>query len=215
MRLAKISYPLADELVERIVGFWRWAVDHVPMITNQHSLLEKCRVGACITELPSLFVAHVINLAVSFRICIVAAASATTRKARFRNHICRLLWTRKRNEMKLFVKCRSTTMCEKTAFHKPFNRKRKQSKSINICTFAQLDFNVYQRWQFNNCYNKTNINRTLSVASIAGSSDFSLRWICIRSTVHILCLLSLQNQSRRLCSVIVFSSLDSWRRQKM
>lgn len=38
------------------------AVDHVPVVADQHPLLEQCRVGARVAELPPHAVTHVVHL---------------------------------------------------------------------------------------------------------------------------------------------------------
>ena len=70
-----------DQQVCRIVAFRLGAVDHVPVVTDEHTLLEQCRIGTGVAELPPEPVAHVVDLAARFNVRIVAGRPASTGKA--------------------------------------------------------------------------------------------------------------------------------------
>lgn len=51
-----------NQQVGRVVAFRLRAVDHVPVVTDEHPLLEQGRIWASIAKLPSQPIAHVVNL---------------------------------------------------------------------------------------------------------------------------------------------------------
>jgi len=54
---------LADQLVGAVVQLRAVAVDHVPVVTDHHTLLEERLVGTSVCEPASLQVTHVVQLA--------------------------------------------------------------------------------------------------------------------------------------------------------
>lgn len=61
-----------DQQVRGIISLGFRAVYHVPMVTDQHALLEECRIRTCVTELTTETVAHVVQLASRVHVSVIA-----------------------------------------------------------------------------------------------------------------------------------------------
>lgn len=72
------THLLTDEPVETVVSLRFSAIDHVPVIADEHALLKECRIGTQVIVLTALLIAHVICLTVGFDVGVIACRSAAT-----------------------------------------------------------------------------------------------------------------------------------------
>lgn len=77
-----IKSPFTYQQISRIIVFGFGAVDHEPMIADQHPLLEEGGIGTGVRELPPQGVAHVVQFASRVDISVIPRGTSLAGETR-------------------------------------------------------------------------------------------------------------------------------------